>query len=279
VSEYAGQSSDDVTADGAFQAVQDGYEAVYDALPHGETFNRLWRENAYRGEFPVEFAHIGFLTLAEAERLLSLLAVPSRGLLVDVACGGGGPGLWAARETGAALIGVDPAAAGRAAATERARRAGLEDRARFVHGTFEHTGLEDASADAVMTIEAFQYAPDKPAAIREFFRILKPGGRLGIVCFEVDRERAAGLPVLGVDAVDDYAPLLDASGFVMAAYEETPGWADRVYPAFQSLVDHADALTAEMGERAAAGALSEAMLTVATRPYPRRVLLCAERPS
>jgi hypothetical protein len=92
--------SADVTEDGALSAVQDGYEAVYDALPHGETFNRLWRKNAYRGEFPVEFAHIGFLTPAEAERLLSLLAVPPRGSLVDVARGGGGPGLWAARETG-----------------------------------------------------------------------------------------------------------------------------------------------------------------------------------
>jgi hypothetical protein len=38
------------------------------------------------------------------------------------------------------------------------------------------------------------------------------------VCFEVDRERAAGLPVLGVDAVDDYGPLLDAAGFVLVAY-------------------------------------------------------------
>jgi ubiquinone/menaquinone biosynthesis C-methylase UbiE len=279
VSEYPRSPNDDVTEDGAFLAVQDGYEAVYEALPRGETFNRLWRAHAYGGTFPVEFAHIGFLTLAEGERLLSLLAVPSGGLLVDVACGGGGPGLWVAKESGSTLIGVDPAAAGRAAAAQRARRTGLDDRARFVHGTFEQTGLDDATADAVMAIEAFQYAPDKRAALSELFRILKPGGRLAIVCFEVDPERAAGLPVLGVDAVDDYAPLLVAAGFVITAYEETPGWADRVYPTFQSLVDHADALTAEMGEPAAAGALAEAMLTVAARPYPRRVLIGAERPS
>jgi hypothetical protein len=37
-------------------------------------------------------------------------------------------------------------------------------------------------------------------------------------------------------------------------------------------------LTSEMGERAAAGILAEAMLTVATRPYPRRVLIVAHRP-
>ena len=39
--------NDDVTDDGVFDLVRDGYEAVYDALSHGETFNRIWRENAY----------------------------------------------------------------------------------------------------------------------------------------------------------------------------------------------------------------------------------------
>jgi ubiquinone/menaquinone biosynthesis C-methylase UbiE len=35
-----------------------------------------------------------------------------------------------------------------------------------------------------MTIEAFQYAPDKRAALGEFARILKPGGRAAIVCLK-----------------------------------------------------------------------------------------------
>jgi hypothetical protein len=58
--------SEDVTADGVFRAVLEGYDAVYDALPRGETFNRLWRMNAYDGGFPEQFAHIGFLTVPEA---------------------------------------------------------------------------------------------------------------------------------------------------------------------------------------------------------------------
>jgi ubiquinone/menaquinone biosynthesis C-methylase UbiE len=272
------QLTDDITDDGVFHAVRDGYEAVYDSLPQGRTFGRIWRDTAYRGEFPFEFAHIGFLTLTEANRMLEALAVREGDVLVDLACGGGGPGLWAAQQTGASLVGIDPAPAGLKTARDRAGKVDLAQRARFQHGTFERTGLPDSSADALMTIEAFQYAPDKAAACAEFFRILKPGGRVAIVCFEVDPSKVEGLPVLGVDPVSDYAPVLINAGFTIEVYEDTPGWADRVYPTFSALVDASDALNAEMGERAAAGTLSEAMLTIAMRPYPRRVLVAARRP-
>lgn len=270
-----GDLSNDVTGDGVFHAVRDGYQAVYQALPRGEAFNRIWREHAYRGEFPIEFAHIGFLALTEAQRLVELLAVPARGVVADLACGGGGPGLWVARQTGATLVGVDPAESGLATARRRAEAVGLAARSRFQRGTFEQTGLADGEVDAIMSIEAFQYAPSKRAALAEFRRILRPGRRVAFVCFEVDPALAGGLPVLGVDPVADYRPLLEAAGFAVDAYEETPGWQERVYGVFQALIDAADALRAELGEQAASGTLAEAMLTVAVKPYPRRILAVA----
>lgn len=266
-------TSGDDTTGGVFDVVRESYDAVYDVLPQSDTFMRLWRENAYGGDFPPEFAHIGFLTLTEARRLLDLLQ-PSD-TIVDVACGGGGPGLWMAKESGADLIGVDPSAAGLVTARQRAANTGLGERSRFQVGSFEQTELPDDTADVAMTIEAFQYAPDKRAALAEFARVLRPDGRVGIVCFEVDPAKAAGLPVLGVDPVPDYAPLLEAAGFVVEAYEETPGWEARVYAAFSAIVAASDALVAEMGEAAAAGAIAEATLTVEVKPYPRRVLLVA----
>lgn len=269
--------SEDVTADGVFRAVLEGYDAVYDALPRGETFNRLWRMNAYDGGFPEQFAHIGFLTVPEAQRLRELLQIRPGEALADLACGAGGPGLWMARESGASLIGIDPSAAGLAAARQRARDAGLAGRARFQHGTFEHTNLADGAAGAVMSIDAFQYAPDKRSAFAEFARIMGAGARAGIVCFEVDPATVAGLPVLGVDPVPDYRPLIAAAGLNIEAYEETPGWQERVYAAFSAIVDNTDTLIAEMGEQAAAAAVAEAMLTVQMKPYPRRIMAVASR--
>jgi SAM-dependent methyltransferase len=266
-----------VTEDGVFEAVQEGYSAVYDALPQGQTFNRIWREAAYRGDFPIEFAHIGFLTLSEAQRLLDHLGLAPGDVLVDLACGAGGPGLWAAQVSGATLIGIDPTESGLSAAQQRAEAVGLSDQATFQQGTFESTSLGDASVDAIMTIEAFQYAPDKRAALTEFARVLKPGGRVAIVCFEVDPTTVTGVPVFGVDPVADYSPLLADAGFNIDLYEETPGWSERVYGTFGALVEAGEALNAEMGELAAASVLAEAVLTVSLRPYPRRVLIVAKQ--
>jgi SAM-dependent methyltransferase len=274
----AASLTDDVTGTGVFRVVLDGYDAVYDALPRAETFNRLWRTNAYGGDFPLEFAHIGFLTVAEAQRMRELLHIGPGDVLADLACGAGGPGLWMAKHSGAALIGADPSAAGLLAARTRARAAGLADRSRFHQGTFEQTNLPDGAVDAAMSVDAFQYAPDKRAALAEFIRILRPGGRVSIIAFEVDPAKVTGVPVLGADPIPDYVPLLEAAGFDVEAYEETPGWRERVNAAFGAMVDASDMLTAEMGERAAAGAVAEAMLTVQMQPYPRRVLAAARRP-
>ena len=269
--------SNDVTESGVFQTVLDGYDAMYDAVPNSKTFTDIWRTNAYKADFPEEFAHIGFLTLDEGRHLIELLQPTSADVVVDAACGHGGPGLWLAQQSGSRLIGVDPSAAGLAVARARAETVGLAERATFRQGTFEQTGLGDGVANIIMTIEAFQYAPDKRAAITEFHRVLQPRGRIGIVCFEVDPVKVAGLPVLGVDPIADYRPLLQDGGFDIEAYEETPGWESRVYGTFSALVDAADALVADVGERAAAGALAEAMLTVQLKPYPRRVLVVARR--
>jgi len=53
----------------------------------------------------------------------------------------------------------------------------MSDTAVFRQGTFEATALDEASVDAVMTVDALQYAPSKTAALAEIARIVRPGGR------------------------------------------------------------------------------------------------------
>ncbi|HET9972871.1 MAG TPA: methyltransferase domain-containing protein, partial [Streptosporangiaceae bacterium] len=159
------------------------------------------------------------------------------------------------------------------------RHVRLSGRSRFTAGTFERTGLANQAADAVMSVDAFQYAPDKQAAMAELVRILRPGGRLVFIAFEVDPAKVHGLPVLGADPIVDYVPLLERAGLAVEVCEETPGWRERVDGAFGAVIAASDTLAAEMGGQAAAGVLAEAMLTVEVNPYPRRVLAAARRPA
>lgn len=240
------------------------------------TLRRIWRQHVTGADYPEEFAHISFLPLAHLRSLVQALALDADHLLVDLACGAGGPGLWAARETGARLVGIDLSSMAVRRATERVGLLRMTESATFRQGTFESTGLAPASADAVMSIDALQYLVDKTAALVEVVRILRPGGRFAFVAFELDPCRVAGLP-FWEDAVSDYRPLLERVGFDIDEYTQLPHWADQVEACFGAILAEQDVLEVELGEAAVAAMVMEAAVTIGLKPYCGHVLAVATR--
>jgi SAM-dependent methyltransferase len=257
--------------------VVSGYDAVYATLGASATFRRIWSESACGTDFPEGFDHISFLTRGEIGEVSDALRLSPDDVLVDLACGTGGPGLWVASTNRARLVGIDVSAVGIERARARAERLGLAHASTFAVGTFAVTGLADGTAGAAMTVDALQYAPDKRAALTEMARILRPGGRLAMTVFEVEAAKVAGLAVLGDDPVADYGDLLEAAGFDIERYEETEGWRDRVTEAYGRVLASADALTIELGDEAMAALAFEMATTLELDPYPRRVLAVASR--
>jgi SAM-dependent methyltransferase len=141
--------------------------------------------------------------------------------LLDLACGRGGYGLLIARDTGASLIGVDFSAQALTEAREQAARIGVRD-AGFRVGELTATGLPDASVEAVLCTDAIQF-PDEPAdGYDEIRRVLKPGGRVVLTCWEaLDRDdERIGLRVrrANLDAG------LRQAGFTDVAVRDRPSW-------------------------------------------------------
>lgn len=101
-------------------------------------------------------------------------------LIVDVASGPGTSALHIARETGADVIGVDLGCENVAAANRAAANAGLPARVRFVQGDAEALPVQDEACDGVLCECALCTFPGKPAAAREFARVLRPGARVAI---------------------------------------------------------------------------------------------------
>jgi SAM-dependent methyltransferase len=141
-------------------------------------------------------------------------------LLLDLACGRGGYGLEIAARTGARLTGVDFSAEAVRQARDSARRLGRE--AEFRVGDLAATGLGTASANAVLCVDAIQFADDPDAAYREMRRVLVPGGRAVLTCYEAvdagDERVVARLRRVNLDAG------LTAAGFVNVEVRERPGW-------------------------------------------------------
>jgi len=105
------------------------------------------------------------------EAVLDAAGVTGGTRLVDLGCGTG-RALVLAAERGASVVGVDATEPLLAVARTRLPGASL------LLGELDRLPLPDGSADAVIGVNAFQFAADPPTAIREAARILAPGGRL-----------------------------------------------------------------------------------------------------
>jgi len=129
--------------------------------------------------------------VAEAEHLLKLLAPSGSERALDVACGPGTLARTFAKHV-AWIGGLDLTPA----MLERARKdaaANHLDNFRPLRGNALAMPFPDATFDIVVTSYSIHHLPDAVAAIREIARILKPGGKFGLLDMVVpeDASRAA----------------------------------------------------------------------------------------
>jgi SAM-dependent methyltransferase len=177
---------------------------------------------------PPEVGPSNTVPLIGLQAVATALALEPGAVLVDIACGRGGPGMWISRETGADLTGIDFSAEAIAQASQRRALFGLEATATFAVGSFDTTGLSAGVADAVVCIDAFQFSRDRLAAAQEVRRILRPGGRAVMTCWEPLDRSAEGISERLRTL--DLAASLEAAGFGSVRVEEKPEWleAERV---------------------------------------------------
>ncbi len=99
--------------------------------------------------------------------------------VLDVGSGSGTDALIAASLVGpqGEVAGLDLTPAMRERLRENAGRMGLSN-VRVLDGNAESVPLPDASMDVVTTNGVLNLVPDKPAAVAEIHRVLRPGGRL-----------------------------------------------------------------------------------------------------
>jgi SAM-dependent methyltransferase len=143
--------------------------------------------------------------------------------VLDLGSGGGIDVLLSARRVGPTgrAYGLDMTDEMLALARENQRKAGVTN-VEFLKGDLEDIPLPDASVDVVISNCVINLSTDKDRALREAFRVLKPGGRFAVSDIVVRGEVPAAIRrsielwigcVAGAMEESEYRSRLSAAGF------------------------------------------------------------------
>ncbi len=162
-----------------------------------------------------------------AARLIALASLTTSERVLDIGTGTGIVALQAAERVGRGgkVVGIDLSEGMLARAKANAERAGFTDQVEFSRMDAEALELEDQSFDAVLSLFALFHFPNPLSAIKEMFRVLRPGGRLVLAV-------GSGPPLLSLNGLVEggkhlrqmrlkqQGKLLTAPGFLNALVEK-----------------------------------------------------------
>jgi len=170
--------------------------------------------------------------------------------VLDLGSGGGLDVLLSARRVGPNGIayGLDASPDMLALARANAAQAGVAN-ARFLHGHIEDIPLPDQSVDVVISNCVINLSADKSRVLAEAFRVLRPGGRLGVSDVTTDdstdaHQLAEAQQLAGCCLTltqPEYRDILLAAGFtaisITSTHEACPGLRSAIIKAAKPATD------------------------------------------
>jgi len=129
--------------------------------------------------FGEDIGQNGWLTAEEYRHYLSYLEVTAASWVLDIGSGSGGPALFLARTLGCQVTGLDINPSSTRAANAWAHSLGLDALVRFQHGdASQRLPFADHTFTTVIGIDSMNHVPGRLQVLKEWSRVLRPGGRL-----------------------------------------------------------------------------------------------------
>ena len=119
------------------------------------------------------------LTSPLAAHLISLAEIKPPDSVLDVGTGTGVVALLAAKKIakGGRVHGIDLSEGMLATATAKAEKLGLEEKVKFSQMDAENLECEPETFDAVVSLFALLHFPNPLTALKEIYRVMRPGGK------------------------------------------------------------------------------------------------------
>jgi arsenite methyltransferase len=122
--------------------------------------------------------HLG--GIEATDRMAELCRITKDSFVLDVGCGVGQTACYLAEKIGCRVAGVDIKPAMVARSQERAKKTGLDQLTEFKTADAQELPYPDETFDAVITESVTAFPQDKLRAVREYTRVTKPGGFIGL---------------------------------------------------------------------------------------------------
>ncbi|MEE9324529.1 MAG: class I SAM-dependent methyltransferase [Dehalococcoidia bacterium] len=172
-----------------------------------------------------ESLHPGGLALTH--RLVDKLNLGPGSKVLDIAAGWGSTGIDLAQRFGCRVVGLDLGKTSMETAHIEASRKGLDEKVSFVCGDAKMLPFPSHSFDAILCECSFSAFPMKELAAKEMWRVLRPGGVVGIS--DITKEGALPqelqgplswmLCLGGAKSMQGYKTSLEGAGFSLVKTE------------------------------------------------------------
>jgi SAM-dependent methyltransferase len=151
-------------------------------------------------------------SLEATREVIALCGIDSGQTVLDVGCGGGATPSYLAKTVGCAVVGADLMAGMVWHARERAEADRVTDRVVFAVADARHLPFKDDHFDAVIMESLNIFFGEKQKAMREYIRVTKPGGHVGMT--EMTWLRPPSAKLEEAFRLSARAEALDESGWI-----------------------------------------------------------------
>jgi SAM-dependent methyltransferase len=216
-------------------------------------------EHAVRREtYGEDLGQSSWLTAPEWLRFADQLGITEQSNVLEVGSGSGGPAVYLAMKRGCRLTGVDVNEHGVRNATALAESNGLAARVRFESvDASKPLPFANDSFDVVVSNDAMCHIANRPAVLRDWYRVVRAGGRVlftdamivtgAVTHAEIATRSSIGFYIFVPPGANE-AMLRDA-GFTLASVEDVTANAAEVAGRWHDArARHREALVAREGE-------------------------------